>query len=68
MSRMFRVVTGSPAETPTTPPDRPATVEVTPFVEVGGPEGVVTSASKPPPMRAAVSKRKQPRGPSATCE
>jgi Mrp family chromosome partitioning ATPase len=47
MSRMFRVVTGSPAETPSVPPDRPATVEVTPFVEVGGPEGVVTSAAKP---------------------
>lgn len=47
MSRMFRVVTGSPAETPTPAPDRPATVEVTPFVEVGGPEGVVTSAAKP---------------------
>ena len=59
MSRMFRVITGvgsdMPHDLPPEPRPAPAHVsdafggEPVPFVEVGGPDGVVTSVSKPAP-------------------
>jgi Mrp family chromosome partitioning ATPase len=55
MSRMFRVISGAGSELPydrdaefRTPVD-PFSGEPVPFVEVGGPDGVVTSPGKPPP-------------------
>lgn len=63
MSRMFRVITGVGSEMPhDLPPEpRPTPTGMTdpfggdsvPFVEVGGPEGVVASIGKPtPPLKA----------------
>lgn len=59
MGRMFRIITESGRDTPRHPGD-PATasgptlaVEVVPFVEVGGPDGVVTSIPLPTPRPPA---------------
>jgi Mrp family chromosome partitioning ATPase len=58
MSRMFRVITGIGSDMPHDLPPEPRAVppapemfdgEPVPFVEVGGPEGVVTSMGKPTP-------------------
>ena len=53
MSRMFRVITGAGSDLAPAPPDlRPASDPFggeVPFVEVGGPDGVVTSVGRPAP-------------------
>ena len=60
MSRMFRVITGAGGPAPSRARDQVQALhietpleEITPFIEVGGPEGAVTSAARPQPRVAA---------------
>ena len=62
MGRMFRIITEGGRESSRRPGDTPAdagpalAVEVVPFVEVGGPDGVVTSIPLPKPATVPLPK------------
>lgn len=63
MSRMFRVITGSGPDRHADPEAEASQPEAgVPFVEVGGPDGVVTSPGKQPPPPPRVVPRPAPGG------